>query len=66
MTTITLPPALATRLFQAARKLGKTPDQAALAAITQWVEDAETAARHQRALGGDGETLFRPPDGFYD
>lgn len=65
MPDLTLPAALYQRLTLAARRLGRSPEDCALGAITAFVEDCEEAAGHARALSG-GETMMRPPDGFYD
>jgi hypothetical protein len=55
---------LETRLSQIARRLGKTPEECALAALKAWIEDNEEALAHAQRLGGDG--AVRLPDGFYD
>jgi len=55
---------LETRLFQLARRLGKRPEDCALAALKAWIEDNEDALANAQALGGDG--TMRPPEGFYD
>lgn len=55
---------LENRLTMLARRLGKRPEECALAALTAWVEDNEEALATARRLGGDG--AVRPPEGFYD
>lgn len=52
------------RLTVLARRLGKRPEDCALAALTAWVEANEEAVATARRLGGDG--AVRPPEGFYD
>lgn len=56
---------LENRLAVLARRLGKTPGQCALAAVTAWVQDHEDALAAARQLGGDGGVM-RPPEEFYD
>lgn len=53
------------RLHAIARRLGKSPAECALAALTAWIEDYEEAHTNAQALGG-GDGVHRPPEGFYD
>ncbi len=55
---------LETRLFALARRLGKRPEECALAALTAWIEDHEESLANAQRLGGDG--TMRPPEGFFD
>lgn len=65
MLTLSLNHDLAQRLTLAARRLGRDPQECATAAILAFVIDCEDAAANARQLSG-GETMMRPPDGFYD
>lgn len=56
---------LDSRLYAIARRLGKSPADCALAALTAWIEAYEEAHANAQALGG-GDGVHRPPDGFYD
>ncbi|CUW38173.1 conserved protein of unknown function [Magnetospirillum sp. XM-1] len=49
---IELDPDLASRLYTAARQLGRDPAQCALSAILAFVTDCEDAARMRTQLGG--------------
>lgn len=65
MLTISTDRHLDDRLSVLARRLGKRPEDCALAALTAWVEAHEEAAATARQLSGrDG--VHRPPDGFFD
>ena len=64
MLSIPTDPDLDQRLYQVARRLGKTAEQCALAALKVWLQDHEEAHANAQRLGGDG--VVRPPDGFYD
>lgn len=64
MLTIQTDRQLDDRLTVLARRLGKRPEECALAALKSWVEAHEEAMATARRLGGDG--AMRPPDGFYD
>ena len=58
---------LDSRLHAIARRLGKSPEECALAALAAWVEDHEEAHRNAQALGGGGDDgVARPPEGFFD
>jgi len=56
---------LENRLTIVARRQGRSPEECVLAAIRSYVADCEEAAQLARQLSG-GETMMRPPDGFYD
>jgi hypothetical protein len=61
---IDLPPDLAERLFRAARRLGRKPEDCALSAVTAFVTDCEDSFA-LAAQFGDG--IARPvDDGFMD
>lgn len=64
MLTLSTTPALDDRLAVIARRLGKSPEQCALEALTAWLECHEQAIACSTALGGDG--VFRPADEFFD
>ncbi|HTH17913.1 MAG TPA: hypothetical protein VL974_14740 [Magnetospirillum sp.] len=56
---------LDTRLYQVARRLGKKPEECALAALKAWIEDHEEAHANAQRLGG-GDGAARLPGEFYD
>jgi predicted transcriptional regulator len=64
MLTIELDMELADRLIRAARQLGKSHKDCAVAAIRTWVEDCEQAARMREQLGPGGTVNI--PEGFWD
>jgi predicted transcriptional regulator len=64
MLTIQTDRKLDDRLTVLARRLGKRPEDCALAALLAWVEAHEEAMATAQRFGGDG--AVRPPDGFYD
>ncbi len=67
MTTLTLDPKLAERLYAAARRQGRSLEDCAHQAIRCWVEDWEQAMRLQAQLGGPNDGgVARPPEEFYD
>lgn len=53
------------RLHLIARRLGRSPADCALSALRSFITDCEEAAERAHQLSG-GETMMRPPDGFYD
>ncbi|OAN49188.1 hypothetical protein A6A04_03475 [Paramagnetospirillum marisnigri] len=61
---ITLSPDLAERLYRVARRLKRSPDDCALAAIRTFVTDCEESFA-QAAPFGDGVARI-PDDGFMD
>ena len=61
---IDIDPELASRLYIAARQLGRDPAECARAAILAFVTDCEEAARNRARLG-DGIARI-PDDGFMD
>lgn len=65
MLSLALDRDLDTRLRAAAARLGRTPEDCAISALRAFVADCEEAAAHARRLSG-GETMMRPPDGFFD
>ena len=65
MLSIPLDRDLENRLRTVAARLGRSPEDCILSAVRTFVADCEEAAAHARALSG-GETMMRPPDGFYD
>lgn len=65
MLTISTDLSLEDRLAVIARRLGKTPQECALAAVKAWVADYEDAQAAARRLGG-GDGVHRPPEDFYD
>lgn len=54
------------RLTVLARRLGKRPEDCALAALKAWVEDNEDALLTAQRFGGGDGGVMRPPDEFYD
>jgi hypothetical protein len=53
---------LASRLYTAARRLGRKPEECALSAILCFVQDCEDAATLGAQLGSNGEVRLREPD----
>jgi hypothetical protein len=65
MLTLSLSLEFENRLYRAARTLGKTTEEAALAALTTWVEDVEDSQRAAAQLGAQGTVAVRD-EGFWD
>jgi|GEM_PF-1410566 hypothetical protein len=65
MLSIATGPDLERRLAAIARRLGTSPAECALAALTVWIEDHEEAQANARTLGG-GDGVRRMPEDFTD
>lgn len=65
MLAIPLDRDLENRLRTIAARLGRSPEDCVLSAVRSFVADCEEAADRARQLSG-GETMMRPPEGFYD